>query len=238
MKYVYNISRFSACTPDQLSGVLPTNFALQKENDEFVLVVHLQHLSNEREVFYYVQRECDRLFFLTGEQLNPKLLRIEYSDKKRLFNEVACIMHGFEKLQDDIDRQQWSHQLTLQLRLWQLAHLPHLPVSVQIALLFQIIEISFPDTRNKQMYPSFQENDLVPHPRTEAKLIRDWVSHQEAKMRKPLLGYCRYLEIELRFFDPTDVQHQKKIPGLFEKVEREAEKVIHAAITRRTTAEI
>lgn len=232
MKYVYRISRFSAFAPDQLSSVLPTNFALLKESEQLVLVVGLEDISNESEVFYYVQRECDRLFFLTGEQLNPKLLRIEYAGKKRLFNEVDCIMRGVEKLQDDIDRQQWTHKLSLQLRLWQLAHLPYLPVSVQIVLLFQIIEASFPDTRNKQMYPPFAENNLVPHPRTEAKLIRDWVSHQ-AKIGKRLLRYCRYLEIEPQFFDPTDIGHHRKIPGLLEKVEQEAEKVIYASITRK-----
>lgn len=235
MKYIYNISRFSAFTSDQLSTVLPKNFASRKEGEQFMLVVSLQRLSNESEVFYYAQRECDRLFFLTGEQLNPKLLRIEYAGEKRLFNEVDGIMRGVETLQDDIDRQHWTHKLTLQIRLWQLAHLPYQPISVQIVLLFQIIEASFPDTKNEHMYPPFEENDLRPHPRTEAKLIRDWVSHQEAKMRARLLRYCRYLEIEPRFFDPTDERHQKKIPELFEKVEREAKKVINAAITRKPT---
>ena len=229
MKYVYRISRFSAFTMDQLSSVLPSNFALLKESEQLVLFVDLEHSSNENAVFYYVQRECDRLFFLTGEQLNPKLLRIEDAGKKHLFNNQDFITAGFERLQDDIDRQQWTHKLTLQLRLWQLAHLPNLPISVQIALLFQVIEASHPDTKD---YPPFHENDLAPHPRTEAKLIRNWVSHQ-GKIYEQLARYCKYLEIEPGLFDPTDVRHQRTIPMLLEKVKREAEGIIDAALTKK-----
>ncbi|HBE40936.1 MAG TPA: hypothetical protein DDW27_06975 [Bacteroidales bacterium] len=216
---------------DQLSSVLPSNFALLKESEQLVLVVDLEHSSNESEVFYYVQRECDRLFFLTGEQLNPKLLRIEDAGKRHLFKNRGFITSGFERLQDDIDRQQWTHKLTLQLRLWQLAHLPDLPVSVQIVLLFQIIEAEFPDTKE---YPPFYESDKVPHARTEAKLIRNWVSHQ-GEVRKQLLRYCKYLEIEPGFFDPTDVRHCRKIPMLLEKVKQEAEGIIDAAMTKKMT---
>ncbi len=233
-KCAYNIPQFTAFTTEQLMDVLPQNFSLQEENNQLMLIIESSAQFSEEQIFYELQRECDLIFFLTGEQFKPMLIYKENPDgSKRVENECEFILRGIEKLPLDIDRQQWTHKLSLQLRLWQLAHLPYLPVSVQIALLFQIIESSFPDTRNKQMYPLFEENNLVPHPRTETKLIRDWVSHQVAKMRKRLCRYCKYLDIEPRFFDPTDAEHQRKIPGLLEKVEREAENVINDSITRR-----
>jgi len=232
-KYVYKIfPRFTAFDTDELIKILPQKFSLLKEQDQLMLVIESSAQLNEEKIFYELQRECDRIFFLTGEQLNPIFIYKENPDgSKRVENEINYILHGIEKLPSDIDRQKWQSQLDVQLRLWQLAHLPNTPISVQVILLFQIIESSYP---NKNVYPEYKDYKIDPHPRTEAKLIRHWVSHQRPKVDKPQLqNYCKYLGIQEIFFNPTDTNHQRIIPKLYEHVKKEAQKVIDNAITRK-----
>jgi hypothetical protein len=239
MKYVYNIKHSANLTPDQFRCVLPSHFLLREENEQLMVIIEREGEPDEKQVFYEIERECDRIFFLTGIQLDPTLIRVERPDGLKMAHSAIksdCIL--YEQLPSDLDRQQWTQILEIQLRLWQLANLPNIPLSVQIMLLFQIIECFYPDTNDSKSYPVYDPNDFSqpPHHRTEAKLIRDWVSHQKKKVdRRQLQNYCKYMGLkEKKFFNPTDAIHQQIIPKLYQKVKNEAEKIIASSITLKT----
>lgn len=232
MKYVYNIKHSADLTPDQFRRVLPSHFLLREENEQLMVIIERE---GEPDDFYEIQREWDRIFFLTGIQLDPTLIRVERPDGLKMACSAIkseCILYG--QLPSDLDRQQWTQTLEIQLRLWQLAHLPNMPISVQIMLLFQIIECSYPNTNDLKYYPNYDPKN--PDPRTEAKLIRDWVSHQKKKVdHGQLQNYCEYMGLkEKKFFNPTYAIHQQIIPKLYQKVKNEAEKIIASSITRKT----
>lgn len=236
MKYVYSIKRSPHLTPDQLREILPSEFLLREENNQMTIVIEVEDEISEEQIYYKIQRECDRIFFLTGIQLDPMFESLERPDgSRKVVSELPIIVCGVEPLPSDLDRQEWTQTQTLplQLRLWQLAHMAHLPVSVQIILLYQIIEIE--NSNN-----SLLTKDAVKRPDSweEAKLIRDWVSHQGARIKNQnLKNYLEKLGIKdkEKFFDPTNIEHQQIISKLHEKVEKGAEKIIASLITKKTT---
>lgn len=228
MKYIYSIKNFTDLTPDQLRGIVPSHFSLREEGKQLVIVIEREGTIDEEQIYNEIQRECNRISFLTGIQLNPTLIRIERPDEpRRLNDEISVGLNGVEQLPSDLDRQQWTEILKIQLRLWQLAHLPNMPLSVQIMLLFQIIECSHPNIK----CPKDCSGPL--DPLCEAKLIRDWVSHQNKKMYSHMESYWGHLKIK-EFLDPRNTIHQQIIPKLHEKVKTEAEKIICASITKKS----
>jgi len=236
MKYLYKVSRLQATTPKQVSAVLPQNFSFQEEDGHQLLVVETSSDLTNDQVFNQVQQECDRLFFLTGNQLNPKLVRQENPDGSASVQaSLHMFLAGGRPLPPKIDRQQWGTALPVQLRLWQFAHLPGLPIAVQINLLFQIIEISYPNTRCDNEYPQYQDTTAAPDPRTEAKLLRHLASHGKQAMRgQQVRLYCQYLGISEESHDPTDANFIRILKNHLQVVKDEAWKVINDTITRKS----
>lgn len=233
MKYVYAVSRFQAFAPKQASAVLPQHFSFREEDGRLLLVVEPPSNLTDEQVFGQVQQESDRHFFLTGEQLDPKPVRKEYPDGSVIglasLSEDAYLI---KPLPPEIDRQQWQIPLAVQLRLWQLAKLPDLPVAARINLLFQIIETRYPDQND---YPEYKDPKAPPHPRTEAKLLRHLASHGNTQTvtSKQLKLYCQHLGISEEFHNPTDADFIRVLRNRLSVVEREARKVIEASITRK-----
>lgn len=235
MKFVFNISRPHRLTLDESSSILPEDFSLREEDGQLLLIVEPIRHSSEEHVSNRVQQECDRIHFLTGEQLNPKLARIENPDGSGLaWSSLPSYLYGVRPLPLETDRQQWQTTFSVQLCLWRLAQTPDLPVVAKINLLFQIIEISFPNTRSVEDYPEYNEPDNDPHPRTEAKILRDLASHGKKQMGNPQIeDYCRHHGLSAESHDPTNA----KFIGVLKKrsriVEEEARKVIDSQITRK-----
>ena len=221
MKYVYNIKRSADLTPAQLTGVLPSHFLLREEGKRLAIVIEGELA--EEQVYCKIQRECDRIFFLTEIQLDPCLVRVERPDGTRVRSEQGFGCCGIEQLPSDLDRQQWTPILEIQLRLWQLAHVAYLPISVQIILLYQIIEIESSEK------PPLKKDAGEKRLWKEAKLIRHWVSHQGKIVNGELKSYIG----GDAFFNPTNAVHQQIIPKLHEKVKKEAEKIITLSLTRK-----
>lgn len=136
------------------------------------------------------------------------------------------------KFPDNINHQKWETPLAVQLNLWRLAHAPRIPIAAKINLLFQIIEISFPDTKNKTDYPEYTESNQAPAPRTEARLLRDLASHGKKEMNsQQIQTYCEYLGIVKISHDPTDQNFIKTLGSKVTIVEEEARKIINKQIT-------
>lgn len=234
MKYIYIVSKPRAFTLEQASAVLPNNFSFQEEGDQLLLVVETPNGFTDEQMFNQVQRECDRLSFLTGELLDPNLLRKETPDGRA--TGILSVTVGaalIKPLAPEIERQQWDSCLPVQLRLWQLVQLPNLPVATQINLLFQIIEISYPNTGDSNVYPQYSNTHNPPHPRTEAKLLRDLASHGKKRMgSSQVRSYCQYLGISEEAHDPTNLNFIQVLRDRLQVVQTEARKVIDNSITR------
>lgn len=233
-KYIYKISSFEVFTIEQLSKVLPENFSILKEDGELLLVVEMLYPSIDDEVFYQVQCECDRIYFLTGEQLSPQLkTKINPTGSMTGFVDIGLSALIVARLPHNLDCEQWAGKLLdRQLRLWQYADQPETVLPAKINLLFQIIETKYPDTRNLTDYPEYKDPNVPPHPRTEAKLLRHFVSHQ-GQPRKELKNYCNYLGVAEGFFNPTNTDHINIVRQKLNFIKDEARRIIDASITRK-----
>ncbi len=233
MEYYYSISKFQTFDSKQAERIFPNNFQLNTETDKTFLIVTTEDTS-ESEVFIKVQRECDRIFFLTGEQLNPQF---QYTkNAKGIKTCQQCITSNswvIAKPPQNIDKQEWDLTFTVQLRLWQLARLPNLPVAVKINLFFQIIEIAFPDRRNEINYPKYTDSNVPPYPIKESLFLRDLMSHGKGNIKNPELKRycCEFLKVNESLHDPTDLAFMKAVEGRFNIIEEEARKVINGKIT-------
>jgi hypothetical protein len=233
MKYFYTLSEFNASTNDQVNKILPQNFSVEDEDDTQVLLVETNE-DDDALVFVEVQQECDRVFFLTGIDLNPTLVRKEIQEGQiEIRSSQGTYLIGSKPIDPNIDRQEWTIPLSVQLRLWKLANQPDLPVAVKINLLFQIIECSYPDRRNQSDYPRYNRSDAPPHPRTEAKLMRDLASHGFSDVASDQLrNYCKYIKIPAKLHNPTDPKFIRKLQDKLSIVRNQAQELIDNAITR------
>ena len=241
MTYYYEIAKAQSLAHAQTSGraaeVLPTHFSLMEEEEKLLLVVEVVEALSDDEIFQRVQRECDRIAFLTGEDLVPCFIRKDNSDgSSTAVSQRNARTAGWTEIPTDVARQQWEDvQLHVQLRLWHLAGLPGLPMNVQIVLLFQIIEIEYSARGNctDMHYPEYTDRKRNPDPRTEAKLFRDLASHGKTEMNNPQIReYCKRHEILPVSNDPTDRNLTWLFNDRISVVNAEARKIIDAAITR------
>ena len=234
MRYVYSVHTFGTLSVDKAHALLPQHFSFEEKDGQRLLVVTQQPGETDEDVFGQVQRECDRLFYLTGEQLDPRLLRPENLDGSTTSSQSFHARAWIVKPLDKFDCQLWQGpHLTRQLRLWYLAHLPNVPIAARINLLFQIVETSDPPPH----YPAYEEADRradkPPDPRTESKLLRHLASHSGTPDREELKQYCRYLHIEQKMYDPTDKDQARVLQGRLPIVEGLASRLIKASITRK-----
>lgn len=237
MRYVYTLSGFRALTIEQARGALPQHFSFREEREQLLLVVEPLGVVTDEQAFGHVQQECDRLFFLTGEQLAPKILRKENPDGRAVgFGSITADAFITKSLSTEVDRQQWHIPLAMQLRLWRLAQSPNVPIAARINLLFQIIEISYQNTHDENEYPKYKDSRKRPQPRTEAKLLRHLASHGNTRTMssKELKRYCKHLKISEQFHNPTDIDYLRVLHERFPVVESEARRIIEASITRKS----
>lgn len=230
--YHFSIPKPHSLTVAQLSRALPARLTCQEKEDKLLIILETESTVSDDAVRFEVTRELARIFFLTGEDLRPSLLFKECEGVK----EAAAYIKGgatpIKRIDPTIDRQEWSSNLALQLHYWRLAaHEEDLPVKVQ--LLFKVIEINFPETRHRQQYPEYLDPSQPPAPRTESKLLRDFVSHQGANPFSQLSNYCRFLGREDGFFNPFDARDWAIVKQRLPIIQKIASEVIEAAITRR-----
>jgi hypothetical protein len=112
------------------------------------------------------------------------------------------------------------------LRLWAIAA-DTTDVSVKVLLLFQIIEIAYPDG---SAYPEYRDPSTAPHPLSECKLLRDLVVHSGAVSSTQLKLYCSYLGLPALMHDITDTHYSTIIASKLPLMESEAKKAIERAL--------
>lgn len=121
--------------------------------------------------------------------------------------------------------------MAVQLRLWSLVDSPNMPISIKINLLFQIIEIAYPETRNEEIYPQYLDSNNDPDPKTEALLLRNLVSHGGQAGSPQLKKYCNFLGIPQTMNNLGNSEFIKKVESRVGVIKEEARKVIDNQIT-------
>ena len=243
MAYYYKVCRTQSLVrayKSSLAGrVFPPDFSLVEEDEDLLLEVISVSGSTDQEVFARVQSECDRIAFLTGEDLQPRFARKDNPDGSTTASDTRrARTAGYAPIPADLDRQSWSVELPVQLRLWQLAGQQNLPVAVRTVLLFQIIEISFPDTSpskpgHQTKYPEYTDACIDPDPYTEAKILRHLASHGKKMMSsREVQLYCQRHGVPAQSNDPTNVALTQLFNSRLGFVANVAEKLIESAITR------
>lgn len=170
---------------DRFQTMLPGSMTLDDRTDGLYLTVESQD-AEDQSTQRLVDRELDRVFLLTCVRVRAEMVRRYATSSTR----GAWSVHG--ELPMGKGPQAWTETLALQLRLWRLACDAE-DLLAKIIFYFQIIELAFPATGDKGVYPLYRGGSSdPPHPRTESKLLRNLVAHA-ASPYPETLAYLRYL---------------------------------------------
>lgn len=222
MKYKLKLifeSREPDLDKDAFQRSLPANFKLKEENDGIYIYVEL-NVTDDEQLKYHVNRELDRHFFLTCVKINAEIVKSPLT----VTFDYSYRVHG--SLPKNIRPQLWNYELPIQLRLWALAS-DSRNMMVKVILLFQIIELTFPD---KSQYPEYNNSSRAPHPLTECKFVRHLVAHAGDVSTKQLKRYCNYLGLPALMLDPTDISYMKVIKDKLNLLEKQAKNVISRSL--------
>jgi hypothetical protein len=234
VRYFFSVPKPKSIKPLEIERILPTTFTYREGESSDTIILEVDGTVSDDIARFEVARECDRIYFLTGEHLSPILTGKESNGVGEGYSWLQYGASLVKRLDENIDRQAWKSNLAVQLHYWCLATEEGLDVTLKIQLLFKIIESTFPETGDTLQYPKYFELSQPPDPRTESKLLRDLVSHQGGDIRWQLKSYCRFLGRSTeKFFDPTDPKDWIVLKQRFPVIEKVAREVIDAAITRR-----
>lgn len=166
---------------------------------------------------FLVDRELDRVFFLTSVRVKAEMCRRTVSSEQRF----AWPIHA--AIPTGTTVQTWSYELGLQLRLWSLACETEDPLA-KIVLFYQVIELSCP--------PPDQYNDpsRPPKPLTECKLLRNLIVHAGNVTFQETKNYCEYLGMPELMCDRTDRLYVELLAAKQRFVESQAKGVIQMAL--------
>lgn len=204
---------------DAFQRSLPANFKLKEENDGIYIYVESDVTADEQ-LESLVNRELDRHFFLTCVKIKAEIV------KSRVTAELVFKYRIHGSLPANIRPQRWNYKLPIQLRLWALA-VDSSNMLAKVILLFQIIELAFPDS---SQYPEYKDSSTAPHPLTECKFVRHLVAHAGDVSGQKLKLYCNYLGLPERMFDPTDISYMELIKSKLNLLETQAKDVISKSL--------
>ncbi len=209
---------------DRFRAALPPTIDLKLQPDGLYATVESAG-SDDSDTQQLIDRELDRIFFLTNVRLRavacPTTGTVEL---KLVVRVLGGIPHG-------TCPQQWTDHLALQLRLWAMA-VDSTDPCLSILLFFQIIELSYPKTTDETAYPKYTGAFL--HPRTEAKLLRNFVAHT-GNARSETSKYLEFLGL-LSY--PSNLVHpdwRRVISKKVAHVEAQAHSVLKSALQSIST---
>jgi hypothetical protein len=206
---------------DRLQAMLPQTMSLDTRTDGLYVTVASQ--GNEDQLTQpLINRELDRVFFLTSVRVKAEMIRRSVRATVRL----AWSVHG--ELPAGKEPQVWTETTALQLRLWALASDAE-DLSMRVILYFQIIELSFPDTNDTTVYPPYKDASIPPHPRTESKLLRHLVAHAGTP-RPETLAYLRHLGLPKMLSNHVSAEWEPKLSSRLAILEGEARGVVRSAV--------
>jgi len=200
---------------------LPSSILIEEENGDVYATVDSTG-PEDSSTQLMIDRELDRLFFLTCVRLRAEMCRSTVMATLKIRYRV----HGY--LPFEVRPQTWSDQLTLQLRLWAIA-VDAGDIYLRALLFYQIIELSYPDTSDATAYPPYKDLLLEPHPRTESKLIRHLVVHAGGA-KKQTSKYLQFLGLPPVLSNLVHPEWTGKIAERVEIIERQAREVIESSI--------
>lgn len=204
-----------------LQQSLPASMSVDERSDGTYISVETS-LPEDVEAQALVDRELDRLFFLTYVRVRAEMC------KRTVTCDLTCSYRIHGRLDPAIQAQIWIDHLALQLRLWALAASTVDPAS-KLLLLFQVIELAFPDSGDQAEYPKYVSAALPPHPRTEAKLLRHLVAHAGVP-RQEVATYLQYLGLNPILSNHSDPAWRAAISGKVALVQKEAYETIKNAL--------
>lgn len=200
-------------------SVLPPSMSVVCRDDAVYVEVQTPSEEDARAQFH-VDRELDRLFFLTCVRVKAEMCT----------RRVQASFHGAWSIHGSIPpgtvQQDWNYVLGVQLRLWAIASELHDPI-VKIIVLYQIIELAFP---NPNSYPVYTDASQAPHPRTECRLLRHLVVHAGEVTNPQLQTYCTHLGLPPLMLDRTDSGYVELLSSKCQLVEQEAKLVLQRAL--------
>lgn len=197
---------------------LPPAFKIESRSDGLYIRVTTPVDEDER-TQYLVDRELDRLYFLTYVRFRAEMCR------RTVFATLTMRWNIQAPLPSTIAPLDWSYELALQLRLWAIAAEVFDPIP-KILLLYQIIELAHPDPKD---FPSYSDSSAPPHPLTECKMLRHLVSHAGAVSTPGLKNYCAYIGLPPLMLDRTDPEYVAIISAKAPLIETEARACLQSA---------
>lgn len=230
--FVFQVQTPTASTLEDLQRVFPQYIHIKADGPDMTLEIIDPTIASVDLALFRVQCECDRIRFVTGEDLNPRFVREVLPDgTKRNERSIFAAARIIKPLPPSMGPQNWTARLATQLRLWFLAKEPSTHVLLRINLFFQIIECSFPLTNVSDQYPEYKEEGQDPHPRTECKLLRHLATHGVGKPVKgsELICYCRKHKLQ-GFADPTDQKVMTFLASKLLLLEHEARAIVEQQI--------
>lgn len=196
---------------------LPESMRVKQQDDGVYLEVDSESEEDE-ETQHLVDRELDRVFFLTFVRLRAEMCKRSVGASF----ESGYFVHG--TLPEGLGPQAWNDELSTQMKLWSLAVFSR-DIAMKVLLYFQIIELSYPELNCKAAYPIYTDENRSPEKRTEAKLLRHLVAHAS----KPLPQaetYLRHLGLPPMLSNLRHPQWDEAIKGRLHVVENEAREIL------------
>lgn len=234
-QYEFIISELQVNEWNEIIKVLPPTMSFKYEEGNHFLEFETSKVMDDDQVRFLIERECNRIFFLTNERLEPNLkIKVLPDGSKHRYESIQAPFRNYKKIEPEISQQEWDKKIATQLKLWYLSKYKETFDDI-IRLWFKIIEASYPDTQDETQYPPYFDTNDPPHPRTEAKLLRNYVSHQQPNISsKQLRNYCLFLKIPTNFFTPIDFETPKIMGIRMEIIRKETRKTINRSISIKT----
>ena len=202
-------------------SALPPSIVLEEERGAVYATVDSTE-SEDSDTQPLIDRELDRLFFMTSVRLRAEMCRKTVTATLK----GSWSLHG--SLPVGVRPQIWSQKLALQMRLWALAEDVE-EISLKVLLLYQIIELSPHKTHHTAANLDY-DDPLWLDPRTEAKLLRNIVAHADDKPLRQTKAYLEFLGLPLVMSNRVHPQWVEKITKRVDILKKEAWQVLQRAL--------
>ena len=159
--------------------LLPDTFTLEERNGDLYATVTTKE----------IQRELDRIFFLTGIRV-----KFDHLDKNgfplvvKVFRSVSGEVKSFNN--HISSQKKWNDKIEVQLKLWDSA-MSTTDTPLKIIFLFQIIELE----NMRKPKDEYCDSSQPPDPLKECYLLRDIVAHIGENPHKQTKVYLNFLGI-------------------------------------------
>ena len=204
---------------EEFQKILPPTFLVVEEDGKIYILVETTK-EDDKSSQYLVERELDRYFFLTCIKIKAELVR------KRIVKVFTSSYRIHGDWPSDKGPQKWNYDLPIQLKLWSMA-IDSNDFRLQTLYYFHIIELAYPDTRDRTHYPDYLDPTTTPAPLTECKFLRHLIAHAGEVGGQQLKNYCAYLNIPELMFDATDNRYKQILINKVKLLEQEAKNAIN-----------